>query len=952
MSGEVRYLEFAEGVAVTTSTTPIFVNASSFGVYANDAAFVTAKGSVAAQGDAYLNSTDGKIHYYNTLWEVVEAAKNNLTATSAPTVNDDFSSDNYTVGSKWCDTTNDKIYIAIDVSTGAAIWLEVVTANTTQTITGVKTFSGITTISNTTTSTTKDTGALVVEGGVGIEENLNVGGNVVVTGDLTVNGTNTILNTTTLEVEDANIIINNGGSKASADNIAGITVEMSDNTHGSIKYQSTLTSRFKVGDAGSEVEIATVSGAQAITNKDIDGGTASNASRITVPKNTRTNLEGLTRKEGTIVYDTDSDVFLGDNGSALAAFGGGGGEYNFLSSKLISNFSTYDDGDVAIPVDGTGGTASYITVAASPSPITNETGVLNLRISKANGGSARGEGVSVPFATRGPVDRSAMRVVKINITSSANYIDGAFGVYLYDVTNSRLIYPADQNISASSFVSQQQFSFQMSPNSDSYRAILHCQDATVTTAYDLDMTMKIVENKVSSGAMNIDWKSPTVESYIKYGTTTATNVTSYATKYKRAGDSLDLNCKILFSGAANAVGVIYFYLPNGLSIDSDKLSSTTPHVQLAEFKTNSKYYSARITYAGSNAFLFERIDDAGTTGAAWTGSTTAANNIPGAAAIVSGDYMLIELKDIPISGWSSNQVLSEDAGNRGMIANIYLNTATNHTSSGSALKVPLETVVQDTTASWDAVNKRLVIPENSSYHISFSSAMNGIADTKWMEALLYINGVNVSFGSLSSNGGAVACVSQGSITLSLKKNDYVELYTTQNNSASTAYVTGADATYLTIFKIPSPQQIAQSEKVYAAYNTNTATSIANAGAQIVPFEDKIVDSHNAYNTSTGVYTCPRSGILNLSTVAQLASNAGWAAGEQAYISVTILTTEIVLQNRYMQASLTYTMDLSGSLIAYPVKKGDTLAIKVYQGSGGAINLSGLAAFNHFELMIV
>jgi len=62
-----------------------------------------------------------------------------------------------------------------------------------------------------------------------------------------------------------------------------------------------------------------------LTNKDIDGGTASNTSRITVPKATYANLLTLTRKEGTLLYATDLDTFFADDGSTLTAVGSGSG---------------------------------------------------------------------------------------------------------------------------------------------------------------------------------------------------------------------------------------------------------------------------------------------------------------------------------------------------------------------------------------------------------------------------------------------------------------------------------------------------------------------------------------------------------------------------------------------------------------------------------------------------
>jgi hypothetical protein len=62
--------------------------------------------------------------FNNPLDELDQAIKLNAYAkTAAPTVNDD-SADGYTVGSRWIDTTNDRMYTAVDVTPGAAIWLE------------------------------------------------------------------------------------------------------------------------------------------------------------------------------------------------------------------------------------------------------------------------------------------------------------------------------------------------------------------------------------------------------------------------------------------------------------------------------------------------------------------------------------------------------------------------------------------------------------------------------------------------------------------------------------------------------------------------------------------------------------------------------------------------------------------------------------------------------------
>jgi hypothetical protein len=49
---------------------------------------------------------------------------NKLDGTTAPTVNED-SGDGYGVGSIWVDVTNDKAYICLDASSGAAVWEQI-----------------------------------------------------------------------------------------------------------------------------------------------------------------------------------------------------------------------------------------------------------------------------------------------------------------------------------------------------------------------------------------------------------------------------------------------------------------------------------------------------------------------------------------------------------------------------------------------------------------------------------------------------------------------------------------------------------------------------------------------------------------------------------------------------------------------------------------------------------
>ncbi len=71
--------------------------------------------------------------------------------------------------------------------------------------------------------------------------------------------------------------------------------------------------------------IVGTSDAQVVTLKDIDGGTATNTSRVTVPKATKATLDALTRKEATIVYASDEKTLYADDGTSLQPIGSGNG---------------------------------------------------------------------------------------------------------------------------------------------------------------------------------------------------------------------------------------------------------------------------------------------------------------------------------------------------------------------------------------------------------------------------------------------------------------------------------------------------------------------------------------------------------------------------------------------------------------------------------------------------
>lgn len=84
--------------------------------------------------------------------------------------------------------------------------------------------------------------------------------------------------------------------------------------------------------------LATLAGTEVLTNKDIDGGTASDTSRVTLGKASSATLAGLTKKEATLAYDTTAGIPVFANGTNWVA----------LATAAASQDSSLTLGNLAI----------------------------------------------------------------------------------------------------------------------------------------------------------------------------------------------------------------------------------------------------------------------------------------------------------------------------------------------------------------------------------------------------------------------------------------------------------------------------------------------------------------------------------------------------------------------------------------------------------------------------
>lgn len=434
---------------------------------------------------------------------------------------------------------------------------------------------------------------------------------------------------------------------------------------------------FDTGDGASNVELQVNSGQArfnngvltstaitggSISNTNIDLGTASNTQRITLSKSTTALLQALTRKEGNMFYDTDQKSVVFDDGTDLRPVGSGSGqgEINYVANPNFeinnNGYTTYDDG-AAAPVDGSGGTVDFLTITSETT--TPLRGKKSLKLNKS-ASNAQGEGVRVDFNVD-PADSNKTLKISFDYITSANYVAGDLGAYLFcDIVGTpTTIVPSQIDLPASSGLGQTiQFTFDHSDDLDC-RFMFHVKTTSALAyTYTIDNFLVGPGTVMPVPAVGI-WTTPTSGATFRYGTTVATNLDAGnpKVKYKRVSDSIDLQASINFSGAANANGTIRFYMPDGLLIDSAALPNALADEGFsmsATFQTNGKIYEGVAIFESTDYIFFRPAGASGPTITSWTGNTTAGSNIPGGVAIGASDYITINIRGLPVAQWAGS----------------------------------------------------------------------------------------------------------------------------------------------------------------------------------------------------------------------------------------------------------------------------------------------------------
>ena len=518
---------------------------------------------------------------------------------------------------------------------------------------------------------------------------------------------------------------------------------------------------------------------------------------------------------------------------------------NFISNptplKDTTGWSLYSDAAGTAPVDGTGGSPTVTWTRTTSSPLSETASFLFTK----DAANRQGQGVSYDFTINRADQAKVCRIDFDYEVASGTYADGDLTVWLYDVTNGGApIQPSASSIlNAIGPQKKQPLSFQTNSNSTSYRLIIHVA-STSASAYTVKFdNVSVTRESISQGTVVTDWVS-----YTPTGSW-STN-TTYTGRWRRIGDTAEIQVRLALSGAPTAA-TLTVNLPSGFVIDTSKLAGGTTQVELPNSDGSMRDDAS---YNGfSKAFY-----DSTTTVGIRSSSTASAHTLVLVNATTPITWAANDSIDVtfrvPIVGWSSSQQLSSDAETRVVAAKATLSG--NQTVSSSAItKVTFNQTDFNTDGAFDTTNNRFIVKTPGIYDVAGSLRLSGVNTAEFFSIYIFKNGSNVY--RMDEYTDTTSVFLEGGSSFSAVAGDYFEIYVQSSGDASYTVEASSSSTVATFSKKSGPAQIAANEQIFAKATSSTTTVGTSATVIINPTVVK--NTHGAYNSSTGQFTCPAAG---------------------------------------------------------------------------------------------
>lgn len=815
------------------------------------------------------------------------------------------------------DTTKAVKFQASGITTGTTRTLQIPDADTTIVGTNASQNLSNKTIDNSNTVTLQDSNLTIQDNGDATKQ-LKFEASGITTGT-----------TRTLTAPDANTTI--VGTDA-AQTLTNKTISGASNTISNISLTSSVTGTLPIGNGGTGQTTASAA-------FDALSPLAGKGSLLTRTVSGHTSLS----------VGTDGNVLVADSSQASGLkWSQISGVKNYISngateSATTTGWATYNDGSSATPVDGTGGSPT-ITFSASPS--TPLRGVNSFILTKGGSTSRRGEGVSYDF-TVDEADKAKPLSISFDYkVFSGTYADGDMTVYIYDVTNSQVIQPSGYSILNMSGSAVQKAEFQTNSNSTSYRLIFHIA-STSAVDYQMQFDNIVVGPIVTTiGPAVSDWQSYSLTIGAVTTPPTPGTVQNNTARWRRVGDSMEIEYNYNQTGAGSAgSGNYLFPLPSGYSMDANKVYANSNTAYGTQFGLFSGYSSSVASSAPLIGYVTyynatNLVISAGNEGNAFT-------SIGSAYAPLSGATVSYRFRaTVPISGWSSNSVVSSDTDTRVVAARA--NTSTSSTTSGAgAADIIYTSKSYDTHGVYNTSTGVYTVAVPGKYEIKAAIGTNAAtAGSAERQLQIYIikNGSIVSYKQSYSNSTASRQVFTDIVdTIDLVAGDTIKLQWTHNWGVTLTCSGSSSENFFSIDRISGPSQIAASESVVAIY-TGSSTSVPNSTeTRIVP-NTKVKDTHGAM--SSGVFTLPAPGTYRVTANVSGAGSQIPASAAKRYTQLSIRQGGVnkiygPIGGLTFQATTatTFEASVSGTITGIA---GETVDVTIWQnyGASGSLQNSG------------
>lgn len=453
-------------------------------------------------------------------------------------------------------------------------------------------------------------------------------------------------------------------------------------------------------------------------------------------------------------------------------------------------------------------------------------------------------------------------------TNFSGTSSNSFGVAIYDVTQGVWIQPAGVfNFVQNSGSGICTGTIQTNTGSTQYRLAIYFPNTSTGTFTMLVDDISFGPQITASGAVVSDWTA-----FTPTGSWTAN--TTYTGQYKRVGDMMHLQYFLLLSGAPTAANLTV-NLPSGFSIDSTKLVGGAGYVvpeSSAQIISAASGYFGQLFFQSSTSLRVVTLQGA----SASNNYQTVTQAIPNT--FINTDGLVLEAA-VPISGWSSNTVMSNDTDTRVVAMQVQQAAPTATITSSYSLLKFTSGVLADTHSVFSTTTGGYTVPVTGFYRttVSLQIAATYALGSFAIVAVGKNSTTSPMFSSESLAGGAVGTLAP-IVTGTILCNAGDVLYPLVLSNGTTPTVSSNLAfNYFMVERLSGPATIAASESVNFRYSSAAGQSTPT-GTTIINFDTKEYDSHNAVTTGASwKFTVPVSGKYNFSAFLQLTSQTGTAS---------------------------------------------------------------------------